>query len=107
MINVAPPKGAPALSLIATGSDVDKKTGKLNPTVTVSNASNTHALLSESVLKVVAGNWVHTFSAAEMREKVGIGLVQPGKKRKFVLPVDLPPGVTKVEATLDYKPKRN
>jgi hypothetical protein len=32
--------------------------------------------------------------------------VQPGKRRKFTLPVDLPAGVTSVQASVDFRPKR-
>ena len=107
VINVAPPAGKPALQLVSSGIESDRKTGKRFPTVVIHNPSVVHGLLPESTLRLSAGTWSHTFSPAEMREKIGIGLVQPGKRRKFVLPVDLPPNVTKVEATLDYKPKRN
>jgi hypothetical protein len=35
---------------------------------------------------------------------MGVGLVQPGKTRKFMLPADLPDGVTQVTASIEYKP---
>lgn len=107
IINVAPPKGESALQLVGTGIERDKKTGKSHPAVTVNNPTKVHALLPNSTIRLSGAGWSHVFSPGEMREKVGIGLVQPGKKRKFILPVDLPANVTKVEATLDYKPKRN
>jgi fimbrial chaperone protein len=53
-----------------------------------------------------SGSWTRTIEGAELDEKMGIGLVQPGKKRKFVLPVDLPAGVQSLQATIEYKPKR-
>lgn len=106
IVNVAPPKGAPALKVVGTGVTSDKKSGKRHPTVTLENASNVHALLPEGSLQVAGGGWSHTFSSRELSEKVGIGLVQPGKKRKFTLPVDLPANVSSVQASLDYRPKR-
>lgn len=105
-VNVAPPRGIAKLSLVGTGIDTDPKSGKRRPTITVSNSSNTHGLLPDAAVRVSGGGWSHAFTRQELDEKVGIGLVQPGKRRRFILPVDLPAGVTKVEATLDYRPKR-
>jgi fimbrial chaperone protein len=105
VINVAPPQGTPALALVAAGI-AKSKDGKRHPTITVENSSKIHALLPQSTIQVSGGGWSHAFSPLELREKVGIGLVQPGKRRRFVLPVDLPDGVTSVQASLDFKPKR-
>ncbi len=106
VINVAPPQGLPALKLVGTGVETDKKTGKRHPTITVENPTKIHALLPQSTLAVSGGGWSHSFSQTELREKVGIGLVQPGKRRKFILPVELPANVPSVQASLDFKPKR-
>ena len=106
VINVAPPQGLPALKLVGTGVETDKKTGKRHPTITVENPTKIHALLPQSTIGVSGGGWSYTFAQTELREKVGIGLVQPGKKRKFILPVDLPANVSSVQASLDFKPKR-
>jgi fimbrial chaperone protein len=104
-INVAPPQGVPALNLVGTGIATDK-TGKRHPTITVENPSKTHALLPQSTIKLSGSSWSKTFAATELSEKVGIGLVQPGKKRKFTLPVELPANVTTVQASLEFKPKK-
>lgn len=107
MVNVAPPKGSPSLKVVESGVTTDKKTGKRHPTVTLMNESKVHALLPDGQLSVSgSGGWSHSMSQRELSEKVGIGLVQPGKKRKFVLPVELPANVASVQASLDYKPKR-
>ncbi len=106
VINVAPPQGLPALKLVGTGVETDKKTGKRHPTITVENPTKIHALLPQSTVAVSGGGWSHSFSQTELREKVGIGLVQPGKRRKFILPVELPANVPSVQASLDFKPKR-
>jgi P pilus assembly chaperone PapD len=106
IINVAPPQGSPSLAVVSTGVEADKKSGKRYPTITVENPTNIHALLPQSTIELSAGGWSHTMSATELSEKVGIGLVQPGKKRRFVLPVDLPAGISSVQASLDFKPKR-
>ena len=106
VINVAPPQGAPSLNLVSTGVEADKKTGKRYPTITVENPSNVHALLPQSTIALSGDGWSHTMSATEISEKVGVVLVQPGAKRRFVLPVELPPEVKTVQASLDFKPKR-
>jgi hypothetical protein len=32
--------------------------------------------------------------------------VQPGKRRRFTLPIELPPSVRSVQADIDYRPKQ-
>ncbi len=105
VVNVAPPQGSPALALVGTGVTTDKS-GKRYPTITVENKSKIHALLPQSTIKLNSGSWSRQMAASEISEKVGIGLVQPGARRKFTLPVELPAGVQQVQATIDFKPKR-
>lgn len=105
VINVAPPQGQPELKLVSTGIAVEKA-GKHHPTITVENATAVHALLEQATVKVSSGSWTQTLTPTEIGQKVGMGLVQPGKRRKFVLPVDLPANVTNVEASVDFRPKR-
>lgn len=105
VINVAAAQGSPSLKVVGTGTTVDGQ-GKRRATIVVENASKMHALLPDGKLSVASAGWSHTFTPAEMREKIGIGLVQPGKRRKFVLPVDLPQGAQTVQASLDWKPRR-
>jgi fimbrial chaperone protein len=106
LINVAPPQGVPELKLVGTGIAVAKP-GKHNPTITVENGTPVHALLQQATIKLSSGSWSQTLSPGEIGQKVGAGLVQPGKRRKFTLPVDLPPGITSVQASIDFKPKRS
>lgn len=104
MINVAPPQGSPALNLVNTGVTTDKS-GKRRPTITVENPSNVHALLPRSTIRLAAGSWSSTLTPRQLGERVGIGLVQPGKRRRFILPVELPPGVNSVQASLEMSPR--
>ena len=106
VVNVAPPQGSPSLKVVGTGVETDKKTGKRHPTITVENPTKIHALLPQSSISLSGGSWSKAMSAGELSEKIGIGLVQPGRKRKFILPVDLPANVSSVQASLDFKPKR-
>ena len=71
-----------------------------------SRPTRVHGLLQNSTIRLSGAGWSKTYEKNEIIEKVGIGLVQPGKKRKFVLPVELPGNVASVQVALDYKPKR-
>jgi P pilus assembly chaperone PapD len=105
VINVAPQQASPALKVVGTGLTTDKS-GKRRAFVTLENPTKHHALLPDGRLSLSGAGWSHTFTQTEMREKIGIGLVQPGKRRRFLMPVDLPAAVTQVQASLDYKGKR-
>jgi fimbrial chaperone protein len=105
VVNVAPPQGHGALRVVGT-SIAAGKSGKRHPSIMVENATKTHALLPRSTIRLSSGNWTRTLESAELDEKIGIGLVQPGRKRRFILPVDLPLGAQSVQATIDYRPKR-
>jgi fimbrial chaperone protein len=105
MVNVAPPKGVPALRLVGTGIAVDKR-GRRSPTVTVENPSNTHAVLRDADIRLSSGNWAVALSSQEVGQKVGIGLVQPGSRRRFVLPVEVPAHVKGLKGQIDYRPRR-
>ena len=105
IINVAGNTGAPSLKVTNTSITTDKQ-GKRRVVMTVENPTKTHALLPEGKISLAGGSWQGSLSPTELSEKIGIGLVQPGKRRKFVLPIDVPANVTTVQASLDYKPKR-
>lgn len=101
VINVAPPEGSAALRLV--GSDVARgKDGKNNLVVTVENPANVHALLPKATIHLAANGWSKTLTPQQLEQLVGIGLVQPGKRRRFVLHVPLPANVSRVEAKLNY-----
>ena len=108
LINVAPAKGAPQVKLVGTGIDSvgDKKATQRRPTITVENASNVHALLQDATIRLSSGSWSQTLSPGDFAQKVGMGLVQPGKRRKFTLPFEVPASVTTIQASIDYTPKR-
>jgi len=105
VVNVGPTQGTPSLKVVGSGITTDKK-GKRRAFVTVENPTKTHALLPEGKLSLSGNGWSQNLNSAEIREKLGIGLVQPGKKRRFVVPLDVPNNVTTVQVSLDYSPKR-
>jgi len=105
LVNVAPFKGVPQVRLVGTGVEV-AKTGKRQPTITVENPTRVHALLKEATIRVSSGSWSQTLSSTDFSQMVGAGLVQPGKRRRFTLPIELPPSVRSVQADIDYRPKQ-
>lgn len=106
VINVAPPRGEAQLELVGTSITRNAK-GERNPVITVRNPSRVHALLPKATIRLAGEGWSQTLTPAFLDQRVGIGLVQPGKRRRFVLPVALPPGVRQVRASLAFDPGRN
>ncbi|MEQ1719272.1 MAG: fimbria/pilus periplasmic chaperone [Hyphomicrobium sp.] len=105
MINVAPAQGVPELKVVATGV-AESRSGKRQPTITVENVSKVHALFPEATIQLSSGTWTSTLTPRDTGDSIGIGLVQPGKRRKFVLPVELPAGVSNVKASVAMAAKR-
>lgn len=105
MVNVAPAQGSPELKVVSTGIVTDKS-GRKYPTITVQNTSNVHALLPDAAIQLSSGSWSQNLPPKSISDRVGIGLVQPGAKRKFTLPAELPPGVSSVQASVQLSPKR-
>jgi P pilus assembly chaperone PapD len=104
MVNVAPPRGEPTLDVVGNGVVVDAG-GRRRPTITVRNPSNVHALFSQATVHVSSGNWSQTLSSGELAQSIGMGLVQPGHRRRFVLPATLPANVVAARSTLEFKPR--
>jgi len=104
MVNVAPPRGEPELKVLGSGVVTDAR-GRRHPTLTVFNPTNVHALFPQSTVRLSSGDWSATLSSGELAQSIGIGLVQPGHRRRFVLPVVLPPGVTSMQSSLEFRPK--
>ena len=105
VINVAPPTGDGSLQVVSSGVVADGK-GQLNPVVTVWNPSTVHALLPNATIRLTSPKWSQTLTPSVIGQKVGIGLVPPGKRRRFVLPIVVPPGVGGIKATIDYVPAK-
>lgn len=103
IVNVAPLAGKAEINLVKAGIGKDDK-GKIRPELTVKNPGNIHAKLTDATIKLTSGSWSQTLAPEQLRQTVGIGLIQPGKTRHFFLPVDVPDGVTQVTASIDYKP---
>jgi len=105
VVNVAPAGGEALLKQIAAEIAKDDH-GVRRPAITVENAGTMHAYLSEASLRIESGAWHKSLSASELRQLIGLGLVQPGVRRRFLVPVDVPQGVSQLSMSLDYKPKQ-
>lgn len=105
IVNISPPGGNSSIELVKAGTGKDDK-GKTRPEVTVRNPGNIHAKLTDATIKLSAGSWSQTLAPEQLRQSMGVGLIQPGKTRRFMLPVDMPEGVGHVTASIDYKPKK-
>jgi P pilus assembly chaperone PapD len=104
MVNVAPPRGKPSLQVVKSGIVTDAH-GRRHPTLTVFNPTNVHALFPQSTVRISGGSWSSTLSSGELAQSIGIGLVQPGHRRRFILPITLPERVTAVQSSLEFRPK--
>ncbi|MEZ5818628.1 MAG: molecular chaperone [Hyphomicrobiaceae bacterium] len=103
VVNVAPPGGVADLKYIGAGTGKDDK-GKIRPAITVENTGNMHAYLLEATINLSAVV-SKSLAPGDIRQLMGLGLVQPGKQRRFLVPVDLPAGVGNVTASISYKRK--
>lgn len=105
--SITPINGKPDLSIARTDIETDKD-GVRRPVVYLKNDSNTHAYLSGTRLDLQARNsagrivWSKRYSPQEITQTIGIGLVQPGVERRFILPVNLEESGTVVEAEIQY-----
>ena len=104
VINVAPPRGQADLNLVKVGM-VRNRAGQRNPVITVRNPSRVHALLPKAKIRLSGAGWSKTLLPAFLDQKVGIGLVQPGKSRRFVLPVSVPSRVKNLRASVAFNPR--
>jgi P pilus assembly chaperone PapD len=103
LVNVAPAGAESSLKLVkAEAASEGKKHGAM---VTVENPSAMYSYFSDAKLTLESGSWRKVLSSSELRQLIGYGIVQPGKTRRILVPADVPAGVGKIEAALDYKPK--
>lgn len=100
-VNVAPTHGVAALQLVSTGIKKDKA-GKERPFVVVENPTPNHALLRDADITVDTGSGAKRLAPGEIENALGTGLVQPGRRREFLLPVDVPANTHSVTASVKY-----
>lgn len=101
-VNVAPTFAKPHVDLVTTNIDRTQHTPR--PAITVQNPSPVHALLKHAAIIVHADGIDYQLEPLRFEHTYGNGLLQPWAKRRFVLPVDLPPGTKAVTATMTFNP---
>ncbi|WP_439478384.1 molecular chaperone [Brevundimonas sp.] len=111
VVNVAPLTGEPNLQVLGAELITDDH-GVRRAAVTVSNDSNVHGYLSGTSLRLELRDdrggrvWSQSYSPDDLRGRVGIGLLQPGATRRFVLPFDLPTEGTSITAEVSRAGRR-
>jgi len=111
VVNVAPLVGEPDLQVRGAELTTDDR-GVRRAAVTISNDSNVHGYLSGANLRLELQDdrggrvWSQSYSPDDMRARVGIGLLQPGATRRFLLPFDLPTEGTRITAEVSYAGRR-
>jgi fimbrial chaperone protein len=105
IVNIDPVTGTADINLVKAGIGIDE-TGKRRPELTVKNPGNLHAKLTDATIKLSGSSWSKTLTTEQLRQILGVGLIQPGKTRRFILPIDLPDGVSQVTASIEYKPSK-
>lgn len=98
-VNVAPASARPDLQLVGTALDASGKA-----VITVQNPTAAHALLKHAAITLNADGTTYDVSLEALQQTYGNGLLQPWRKRRFVLPVSLPPATRSVSASLTYTP---
>jgi P pilus assembly chaperone PapD len=101
-VNVAPPKATGGIVVISAAPVT--KDGKRLAALTVKNPGNKHAYLRQAAIRLSGGSWSADLTPGDIAQKVGLGIVQPGKERRFVLPVEVPASVAKIEAAVKLAP---
>jgi hypothetical protein len=93
---------------IASNGAKPAKMGNGKPAIAlnVKNSGNKHAYMRDAAITLSGGGWAAKLTAHEMQQKVGLGIVQPGKERRFLIPMDVPPGVSDITASIDYQPEK-
>ncbi len=104
VIDVAAAGVTPSLTVVSSKLAKDMK-GNQRAIVTVENPTNTHALLPDGSISLSGEGWSKTIDSTTLRDTIGIGLVQPGMRRRFVLPGAVPASVTNLQVSLNYHPK--
>ena len=102
IVNVAP-RGAKATIDLITASIGKDETGAKRPQLLVENKGTRHVSLGDASITLSDGSWSQTLPQVRLRQILGAGLVLPGKRRRFTLPITLPAHVRSLKARIDYQ----
>ncbi|MCK5872396.1 MAG: molecular chaperone [Methylococcales bacterium] len=102
-VNVRPLQGDSKLSIVKVEVGKDDK-GILRPIITVKNSGNIHARLADASLYFSAGDWNKKLSSTDIHQKIGVGLIQANRTRRFMVNMDIPQTLTSMKTSIEYKP---
>ncbi len=100
LVYVAPPSGTRTLDLRT--SSVAAVNGKRYASLMVGNSGTVHAFLGDATVTLRSGSWSRTLLPGDIQRMIGLGTVQPGKNRRFTIPVDLPAEASSLAAEITY-----
>ena len=98
--NVAPPSGTRSLDVLS--AETVMEAGKRYASLLIGNSGTVHAKLSDATLTLRSGSWSQTLTPEELQLRLGAAVVQPGKRRRFKIPVELPGQASSITAQLAY-----
>ena len=105
VLSVTPPQAKAAIAVLdakpAKGGD-----GKAAIALNIKNSGNKQAYMRDAAISLSAGKWSKTLSSDEVGQRLGLGIIQPGKQRRFLLPIEVPADVSDITASIDYQPKK-
>lgn len=105
VVSVSPPESISNI-VVSKAMPVTDKDGRRAIALSVKNPGNKYAVMKNAAISLSGGNWSASLSAVEVEKKVGLGIVQPGKERRFLIPVDMPQDVSDITASIDYQPDK-
>jgi hypothetical protein len=105
LLSVSPPESSSDI-VVSKVAPITDQNGTTAIELSVKNPGNKHAFIKHAAIRLHGNsNWSANLNAVEVEKKLGLGIVQPGKERRFLIPMDVPPGVSDITASIDYKPE--
>jgi P pilus assembly chaperone PapD len=105
LLSVSPPESTSNI-VVSNVAPIADQDGKTAVALSVKNPGNKYAFMKKAAIRWQGNsNWSANLNAVEVEKKLGLGIVQPGKERRFLIPIDVPPGVSDITASIDYKPE--
>ena len=106
VVSVSPPESRSDI-IVSAASPVMAQDGSTAVALSVRNPGNKYAVMKNAAISFLGtSNWSANLSAIEVEKKIGLGIVQPGKERHFLIPVDMPQDISGVTASIDYQPEK-
>lgn len=98
MVNVADPANRSELAVAEVVPVHESEQSGV--TLLLENTGDRHDYLSSHALTLSGDGWSTTLTPDQLAQIIGIGVVQPGRTRRFTIPLDLPATVRTLAASL-------